>query len=157
MTANSSRPTPRSGTSLRPGRVLLVGDEPLLGEAALRALRRDHDVILVTAALDALARLEAGERYDVVLCDLMMPVMDGIELHRRLYATAPEEAKRVVFVAGGAVTARVESFFRTAPNLRVERPIAVDALRALIERRVRGVGDENDLLHAAFNTSSSPR
>jgi CheY-like chemotaxis protein len=65
-----------------------------------------------------------------------MPVMDGIELHRRLSLTCPEEAKRMVFMTGGAMTARVEAFFRRVPNLLLDKPIDLDGLRALIERRV---------------------
>ena len=53
-------------------------------------------------AADALALLQDGERYDAVVCELMMPVMDGIEFHRRLAAMLPEEAKRIVFITGGA-------------------------------------------------------
>ena len=88
-----------------------------------------------------LTRLEGGERYDVVLCDLMMPLMDGIELHRRLSLTCPEEAERMVFMTGSAMTARVEAFFRRVPNLLLDKPINLDGLRALIERRVGGYAE----------------
>jgi CheY-like chemotaxis protein len=133
----SIHPTTRSGTRVRrPGRILVVDDEPSLGEALNRLLSDENEVVVVHDATSALARLAGGERYDVVLCDLMMPVMDGIELHRRLSLTCPEEAKRMVFMTGGAMTARVEAFFRRVPNLLLDKPIDLDGLRALIERRV---------------------
>jgi CheY-like chemotaxis protein len=115
-----------------------VDDEPLVAEALERLLDDENEVVTVTGAADALARLEAGERYDVVLCDLMMPVMDGIELHRRLSASLPAEADRIVFFTDGALTARVESFFRQVANVLLDKPIDVEGLRALIQRRVRG-------------------
>jgi CheY-like chemotaxis protein len=121
----------------RPARVLVIDDEPFLGDAVRRVLGGEHQVVAVTDAAEALSRLQGGERYDVVLCDLMMPGMDGIELHRRLSAQLPEEAARLVFITGFAVTARVEAFFRRASNLLLEKPLDLDALRALIERRIR--------------------
>ena len=137
-----------SGTRVRPGRVLVVGDEPLPGEPLRAALCRENEVVLVTRASEALARLVASERYDVVLCDLMMPGMDGIEFHRQLRAALPDEARRVVFVTGGAVTARVESFFLSVSNLLLDHPIDVEGLCALIQRRVRG-DEEGPAQHCA--------
>lgn len=134
-----AKPSGRSGTHLRPGRVLVIDDETLLGEALRRSLGRDNQIVCVTEASEALARLQSGERYDVVLCDLMMPGMDGIEFHRRLSQDLPDEAARVVFITGGAITARVEAFFNRVPNLLLEKPVDIDGLRALVERRVRGL------------------
>jgi CheY-like chemotaxis protein len=120
----------------RPGRILVIDDEPSLSKALSRLLSDENEVVVVGGAAAALARLEGGERYDVVLCDLMMPLMDGIELHRRLSLTCPEEAERMVFMTGGGMTARVEAFFRRVPNPLLDKPIDLDGLRALIERRV---------------------
>jgi CheY-like chemotaxis protein len=118
--------------------VLVIDDEWSLGDTLRRVLSDDNQVVVVTQAASALARMEAGERFDVVICDLMMPVMDGIEFHRRLSAILPEEARRIVFITGGAMTTRVEFFFRRESNLLLEKPLDVEGLRALIQRRVRG-------------------
>jgi CheY-like chemotaxis protein len=128
-----------SGLVRRPGRVLVIDDEAWLGDALKAVLSDKNEVVIETEAVAALKRLEAGEVYDVVLCDLMMPNVDGIELHRRLSLTRPEEAQRMVFITGGAITARVEAFFRRAPNLLLDKPIDLDGLRALIDRRVGGL------------------
>jgi CheY-like chemotaxis protein len=129
-------PISPSGFRRRLGRVLVIDDEHLIGQSLRRVLSTENEVVTVTDAIEALARLHAAERYDVVLCDLMMPIMDGIELHRRLSITYPEEAERMVFMTGGAMTARVDAFFRRVPNLLLDKPIDLDGLRALIERRV---------------------
>jgi CheY-like chemotaxis protein len=113
-----------------------VDDEQRTLDALRRALSTDHEVVALTAASRALERLEAGDRYDVVLCALMMPKMDGIELHRRLATSSPGEADRIVFFTGEALTARVDAFLRRVPNLLLVEPIDVEGLRALIERRV---------------------
>jgi CheY-like chemotaxis protein len=137
-TFSGSRGAFSSRTQRRLGRVLVVDDEPFLGEALHRALGDENQVDVVTDAASALARLQAGERYDVVLCDLMMPTMDGIDFHDRLSASLPEEANRIVFITGCAYTSRVESFFHRVPNTVLEKPVDIEGLRALIDRRVRG-------------------
>jgi CheY-like chemotaxis protein len=138
-------PTPTSsGTRRRPGRVLVIDDEPLLGRGLSRTLGDGgHEVVVVSSAASALERLLAGERYDLVLCDLMMPSMDGIDFHWRLAAVLPEEAARIVFVTGGAITERTEAFFHQVPNLLLEKPIDTDGLRALIDRRIRSEDSED--------------
>ena len=66
----------------------------------------------------------------------MMPPMDGIDLYRRVCTTHPDVANRMVFMTAEATTARTDAFFRRVPNLLLEKPIPVDGVRALIERRV---------------------
>ncbi len=122
---------------MRPGRILVIDDDPQLGKALQRAFAREHQVEAIDQASEALARLQTGERFDIVLCDLMMPGMDGIELFRRLSETLPYEASRMVFITGGAMTTRVESFFEQVANLMLDKPLDLDGLRALVERRVR--------------------
>ncbi len=147
------RPTAHSsGTRTRPGRVLVIDDEPQLGKALQRAFSAEHQVEAIDQASDALARLQTGERFDVVLCDLMMPGMDGIELYRRLSETLPDEASRMVFITGGALTARVESFFEQVANLMLDKPLDLDGLRALVERRVRG--DREQAARTAAGTTA---
>lgn len=102
-----------------------------------RVLSKDCEVKTESRAEAALVRLLGGERYDIVLCDLMMTSMDGIEFHRRLVATLPEQAHRVVFITGGALTARVDAFFRRVPNLLLEKPLDLEGVRALVDRRIR--------------------
>ena len=83
----------------------MVDDEPTINSAIARTLSPEHDVATVTRAGDALARLRSGERYDVIFCDLMMPQMTGMDLHRELAAELPDQAARMIFLTGGAFTA----------------------------------------------------
>lgn len=131
----SRKPGP-SGTHVRPGLILVIDDEPFLRDAVRRSLSGDHVVVVaISEAAEALTRLEDGQRYDLILCDLMMPGMDGIEFHRRLSLVLPQEAAKIVFITGGATTARVEAFFRRVPNTLLEKPLDLDELRTLIEQR----------------------
>ena len=88
----------------------------------------------------ALALL-AGERFDLILCDLMMPVMTGVELYEHLRAQDPELARRVVFMTGSAlVPGKVEDFLRSVPNLRLEKPFGMPELQSVIVQVLGNAG-----------------
>src|SRR5580700_4465812 len=73
-------------------RVLIVDDEPNIGASIQQLLKADHDAETLTDARDAYARILAGERYDLILCDVLMPRMDGPALYRAVRKCAPEQA-----------------------------------------------------------------
>ncbi len=94
-------------------RVLIVDDEPLLVRSFTRILERDHDVTAFSSAREALRRIEEGESWDVILCDLHMPELDGMAFFERLGRVRPELAARVAFITGGAFTPRAKAFLET--------------------------------------------
>ncbi len=124
-------------TAPRRGRILVVDDERAIGLVAKRALGAEHDVTALTSAQEALHRIEAGERFDMILCDLMMPEMTGIELHAHLLRIAADQAERMLFVTGGAFTATSREFLDRTTNLHIEKPFNVRQLRALVSERLR--------------------
>src|SRR6185295_16584102 len=101
--APSPAPAAAPVTSGRRARILVVDDDAMVHRAIARLLR-GHDLVCADGARDALARIDRGERYDLMLTDLMMPVMTGIELYEQLAARDLAHARRVVFMTGGAVT-----------------------------------------------------
>jgi CheY-like chemotaxis protein len=117
------------------GRVLVVDDEPIVARAAERLLA-GYDVTVATSAAEALRRFEAGERFDAVLCDLMMPQVSGMELHARVRALAPDAADRFVFVTGGAFTDSAAAFLRTTTAAWIEKPFAAATLREAVAAAV---------------------
>jgi PAS domain S-box-containing protein len=119
----------------RRGRVLIIDDEPMVVAFTGRCLR-EHDVIGVTDASDALTRIGAGEQFDVILCDLMMPNITGIDFFERVGAQRPELAGRIVFMTGGTFTPRAQRFLDSVANPCIEKPFAPPALRALVRERV---------------------
>jgi signal transduction histidine kinase/CheY-like chemotaxis protein len=116
----------------RRGSVLVVDDEPAIGSALRTLLQLEHDVVTVTRAVDALARIEAGERYDVVLCDVMMPEMSGVELFAAVERSNPGIASRFVFITGGAFTEASRAFLDGNKNPCLEKPLTLDTLRKTI-------------------------
>jgi signal transduction histidine kinase/DNA-binding response OmpR family regulator len=131
-TAAPVRPTP----ARRRGRILIIDDEVLLGQALKRALEPDHDTVATPSAKEALARLTAGESFDLILCDLIMPQMTGIELYGALREIAPDHAARMVFLTGGAFTAKGRAFLDQTQNLVIEKPVDVDTIRSLVNARI---------------------
>ena len=87
-------------------------------------------------AKEALALCEAGEKFDLILCDLMMPIMTGVELHTELSRTAPDQAERMVFLTAGAFTPRARAFLDEVPNARLDKPFELATLRALVQERL---------------------
>jgi PAS domain S-box-containing protein len=128
--------TPPPEAARRDGRVLIVDDEPMILGALRRALV-DYEVVCVGDGRQALERLRVGERFDVILCDLMMPELTGMDLYTELASIPNADPDRIIFVTGGAFTARAREFLDRVPNARVEKPIDFQSLRLLIRNLLR--------------------
>ena len=113
-------------------RVLVVDDEPLIGKAVKRILGSAHQVTAVTSGRAALELLNGGQTFDVILCDLMMPEMTGIELYQHLLEHRPADANGMVFVTGGAFTEQAREFLDEVSNSRLEKPFDHQTLRNLV-------------------------
>ena len=132
-TAPRAAPAAVEPATDRRGRILVIDDE----ETVLRAIRRilkQHDVVGTERAREALGLLEGGKSFDIIFSDLMMPDMTGMAFYEELLRTRPEDAARVVFLTGGAITAEIADFLATVPNLRLEKPFGVVALRATVQQ-----------------------
>jgi len=117
--------------SRRPLRLLLIDDEPLV----LRSLRRmlaDHDVEIANGGIEALGRLKQDSDYDLILCDLMMPDMDGTVLYAEIERAMPDVLERVIFCSGGAFTARTKQFVEQSARTIIEKPLTREAFEDIV-------------------------
>lgn len=130
-TATRARSTDVSLSDVQTLRVLAIDDEEMFARLLPRVLR-PHRVDVVHSGREALARIEAGERWDVVLCDVMMPGMDGPAVHRRLLEVAPELAERTIFLTGGAFQPRAREYLESSGRPSLEKPYQRATLRALV-------------------------
>jgi CheY-like chemotaxis protein/two-component sensor histidine kinase len=130
-------PTAPAAPATRRGRVAVIDDDVSLGVLLKRLLQRDHDVFTFNSASAALTHFEQDRAFDVVLCDLMMPVITGVELYERMRVSAPELAERTVFLTGGAFTSEAREFLERVPNPNIAKPFDIVALRALVNQRVQ--------------------
>jgi PAS domain S-box-containing protein len=136
-TATGPRPTLPPPHPVRAGRILVVDDEPSIGRAVQRMLAPEHDVLSLTSAREALERIAAGERFDVILCDLMMPEMTGQDLHEALGEAAPCQRRAMIFLTAGAFTPSARTFLDQVHNQHIEKPFEAAQLHALVNERVR--------------------
>ena len=114
-------------------RVLVADDEPLILEMCERILVPNYEVHTAGSGRAALERIEAGETFDVIVCDLMMPDVTGMELHERLRRSAPHLADHMILMTGGAFTTRAQAFLDKVPNLKLEKPFDGERILRVIE------------------------
>ena len=136
---------PTTAESLPPAatRLLVVDDEPHLLRAVQRLLTRaGFEVLTATSGTDAQRILAQDTAFDVVLCDLMMPDMMGVDLHRWLLTVDAALASRVLFLTGGTFTPSVRSYLASVDNRVLSKPLPRDELITAIRDQVKRQGDQ---------------
>jgi signal transduction histidine kinase len=118
--------------SLPPRCVLVLDDEVVVGRALQRLLGAPCDVHVVEEGWRALGQVASGQRFDVILCDLMMPELSGPEFYEKLVRLAPEQAERVIFMTGGAFTEQSRAFLAHTGLPCLDKPIELHRLRTLM-------------------------
>ena len=113
-------------------RVLVVDDDPLVLRSLTRVLARDFEVASARNGREALDMVRAGGTFDVMLCDLMMPELSGIELHSLISEDDPELAKRTIFLTGGAFSGRAQTFLEAVGQPHLEKPVDLKTVRELL-------------------------
>ncbi len=127
---------PRTG-----GRVLVVDDEPGIRELLCHMLGRDnHEVTTAASGAEGKAILELDQAFDLIVLDLMMPQVSGMDLHRWLADTYPELADRVIFVTGGVFTPGARDYLAKVDNMRFEKPLDTSTFRKIVRKRIAGRG-----------------
>jgi len=119
-------------------RVLLVDDEPLVRNGLSRLLEGDFEVRVAAEGTEAMAIIEADPKgFDVILCDLAMPGMDGPALYDTVEVARPELLPRFVFMTGGAFTERTREFVRDVDATVLRKPLARRELEEALENASR--------------------
>lgn len=128
-TASAARPieAPRR-------RVLIVDDEPMLLATYERLLGRHFDLTTAGSGRAALTLLAADAAWDAVVCDLMMPDVDGAAVYEWIEAHRPELARRTLFCSGGAFTPRGFAFVERIGDRLLNKPVLPRDLVAAVER-----------------------
>lgn len=115
--------------------MLVVEDDPILSESLSRILGEDFFVAAATSSAEALALLASGASYDVVLCDVDMPQISGVELLERVFMFAPAVAARFLFVTRGQLGVPLPEWAEKR-KLMVDDPINILPLCGLGETPV---------------------
>jgi two-component system cell cycle sensor histidine kinase/response regulator CckA len=125
--------TTSSVVPLRRARIRVVDDEHAIGTVLHEALESEHDLVVLTSGEAALEWLRSDSSFDVVLTDVSMHGMTGIDLLEHIRATHPLLAPKVVLMTGGAMSrATHDPALAGVPIL--DKPFAVESLRRAIGR-----------------------
>ena len=117
---------------MRP-RILIVDDEPTLAAALRRLLVAKYQVFTATRSPDVLEALKSGERWDLIISDLMMPELTGMDLYEAVRQLDTDQAERFLFMTGGALTTRAAQFIAAQRGRTLDKPCDPARLRASVE------------------------
>jgi PAS domain S-box-containing protein len=127
-------PAPAATPAPRRPAVLLIDDEIALATALAGALQDECDITICSSVAEARAVLAQGGRYDVVLCDVVMPGEHGPSLLAHLRAERSGLADRFAFMTGGMSLPIAERLRAETKCPQIEKPFDLKAVRALIRR-----------------------
>jgi CheY-like chemotaxis protein/two-component sensor histidine kinase len=118
-------------------RILIVDDDVAVLRAQRRLLSGDHDVSTAGSGAEALARMAEEGPFDVILCDVMMPTMDGPMFYEAVRLQDPVVADTILFCSGGVFTERAKAFIAAVPNSFLAKPISREALQRALRKVLR--------------------
>ena len=119
----------------RRARILVIDDEPMVCSTLRRTLSR-HEVFTTCDVLEGLARVQAGERFDVIFCDLMMPGMSGAEFDAQVALIDFKQRNRTVFITGGAFTDATRAFLAANEHRTLGKPLELGMLEEVVRAHV---------------------
>jgi PAS domain S-box-containing protein len=115
-------------------RILVIDDEPLIVSMVADVLKEKHDVIGETNPERGLGRILNDAGFDMVMCDLMMPGLSGMEIYAQVARDRPGFEKCFVFVAAGAYTVQAQAFLAGVPNARLIKPLSASQIHSLVHQ-----------------------
>jgi DNA-binding response OmpR family regulator len=113
-------------------RILIVDDEPGVVAMLERALE-GHDVVCADSGREALRRILGDASYDLVLCDLMMPDLTGMDVYREVQRARPALARTIAFITAGAFSPSAQEFLGTCRPPCLDKPFTMAELRAFVD------------------------
>jgi CheY-like chemotaxis protein len=119
-------------------RVLVIDDELTICRVVARALEGTAHITAVSDGRAGLMALCADGAFYAVVCDLHMPHLDGMDLYELVQAARPAQARRFVFLTGGARSQREAHFLLRVAAAVIDKPFRVRALQEVVASVIRG-------------------
>ena len=138
--------SPRRSTPPRPAeldpvgsplRILVVDDEPAFLRAMKQLLETEHTIHVASNAEEAWSVLSSEPQLDLIVLDVLMPEVNGVELFERIVGTLPHMAERVVFVTGGTARRDIERFLEKSARPVLRKPFDAAKVAAILRRYPR--------------------
>jgi len=117
-----------------PRRLLLIDTEPAVGTSVRRVLKEVQEVTSVQDVQAALQLLARGERYDAILCDMVLPGMSGVDFLQELERREPGLARRTGFMSSGTFSPQARELLASQPGELLEKPFEPERLRRFVQR-----------------------
>ena len=113
-------------------RILVVDDEPPVAELIARALRAAHYGVDVSLDGEEALSLIEQKHYDLIIADLHMPGIGGMELYEHFRRVDPSVARRMVFLTGDILSGQALDFLRETGSLHLSKPCTLEELLELV-------------------------
>lgn len=121
-------------------RVLVIDDEPGLQRAIRRVLEHFGCEVTTSATGEHGFALACSGNFDIILCDIRMPGLDGREIYHRLEHEAPAAARRLAFMTGDTISDEIRLFLKATGRPTLAKPFGRVQLAAFLRRMgVEGV------------------
>jgi PAS domain S-box-containing protein len=117
------------------GRILIVDDEDGI-RAIMVHMLREHDAVQASSGAQAKEMLESDQDFDLIICDMMMSNVSGMDLHEWLTEHHPRLAKQLIFITGGAFTPRARDYLKKVDNIRLEKPFEMTNFRKIVNELI---------------------
>ncbi|HID97231.1 MAG TPA: response regulator [Thermodesulfobacteriaceae bacterium] len=122
---------------IRPGanrhRILIVDDEVQIAELLREALSEDYDARLATNVEEALEKIGLHS-FDLIVSDVKMPGLDGIDFYAKLLEKAPEYCSRIIYTTGVTFDDRTQSFFKETRVPYLSKPFKIKDMMEFVNQ-----------------------
>ncbi len=136
--AEADAPEPGAPQSTAPRQVLVIDDEPTIGALVERVLsQQGYQTTLCTNAEEAQRQLRRGG-YDLIISDVRMPGISGMQVYDELARHAPHMTQRLLFISGDTVGRATRELLELSGCAFLEKPFEVHELVAMVQKMLDG-------------------
>lgn len=131
---------PVSGPETSGRNILVVDDEEVIVELYLQLLQAlGHTIDTAATGLEALTKIQARD-YDLVITDIKMPRMTGIQLYEKVLAIKPQMKRRFIFITGDMNSLSGHQFSTVTDNPCLLKPVNIEKIEATIRELLQDQG-----------------
>jgi two-component system NtrC family sensor kinase len=137
--ADAPRDDAHSPHSADAATILVIDDEPGIVSALVHVLSRSgHTVETAANGRVALAKL-AEQAFDLILCDLWMPDLDGPAFYQELARHYPQFLPRIIFLTGDTLSLEARAFLEQVGGARLHKPFRAAEVRRIVHQALQAL------------------